>query len=237
MRVVTFNIQFAKHIDEAIRLLETAPELRDADVIALQEMDALGTEKIAAALGMHYVYYPASIHPHTKRDFGDALLSRWPIVADDKIILPHPGRFDKAQRIATATTVMVGHVPIRIYSMHLGTMIDVSGGSKRDQARAILADAALYPRVIIAGDANGHGIGETFRTAGYLWPTEHNPKTTHWANIDHVFAKGLTCGNAGTGTGVVRDNLHASDHRPVWTLIGIPEAAATPQPVSAAAGF
>ena len=220
LRIVTFNIQFARHIDEAIRLLQSAAPLQHADVIALQEMDAPGTARIARALGMWYVYYPATVHPQTRRDFGDAILSRFPIVADEKIILPHVGRLKKTVRIATAATILVGDVPIRVYSMHLGTFVDVSGNSKRDQVQAILADAAGYPRVIIAGDANSHGIGERFRPAGYLWPTEHNPKTTRFFNWDHVFAKGVTCGNNGTvGTGVVHDNLGASDHRPVWAII------------------
>jgi endonuclease/exonuclease/phosphatase family metal-dependent hydrolase len=222
LRIVTFNVQFAKHIDEAIRLLQSAEPLQGADVIALQEMDAPGTERIARALGMFYVYYPATVHPQTRRDFGDAVLSRWPIVADEKIILPHVARFEKTERIATGTTILVGDLPIRVYSMHLGTFVDVSGGSKRDQVRAILADASRYPRVIIVGDANSHGIGAVFREAGYLWPTEHNPKTTHFFNWDHVFAKGVTCGDNGSmATGVVHDNLGASDHRPVWAVIGL----------------
>ncbi len=221
-RVVTFNVQFARHIDEAIRVLQSAEPLQGADVITLQEMDAPGTERIARALGMSYVYYPATVHPKTRRDFGDAILSRWPIVADEKIILPHVGRLEKTERIATATTIVVGDVPIRVYSMHLGTVMDVSGNSKRDQVRAILADAADYPRVIIAGDANSHGIGKSFREAGYLWLTEHNPKTTHFFNWDHVFTRGVTCGGNGmTATGVVHDNLGASDHRPVWAVIGL----------------
>jgi endonuclease/exonuclease/phosphatase family metal-dependent hydrolase len=219
LRIVTFNIQFARHIDEAIRLLRSTGPLQHADVIALQEMDAPGTARIARALGMSYVYYPATVHPATRRDFGDAILSRFPIVADEKIILPHVGRFQKTARIATATTILVGDVSIRVYSMHLGTSLDVSGSSKRDQVQTILADAAGYPRVIIAGDANSHGIGETFRAAGYLWPTEHNPRTTRFFNWDHVFTKGVRGTDGAAATGVIHDNLGASDHRPVWAVI------------------
>lgn len=215
LRLVTFNIQFARHVDQAIALLQSAEPLLHADVITLQEMDAPGTARIAQALGMSYVYYPATVHPATHRDFGDAILSRWPIIADEKIILPHLGRIQKTQRIATAVTILVGDLPVRVYSMHLGTWVDVSGDGKRDQVRAVLADAANFPRVIVAGDANSHGIGESFRAAGYGWPSEHNTATTHVFNWDHVFLKGL----ASAGSGVIHDNLGASDHRPVWALI------------------
>src|ERR671911_614716 len=62
-RVVTFNVKFARQIERAIRVLREDPALRGADLIALQEMDAEGVERIARALRMDYVYYPAVRHP------------------------------------------------------------------------------------------------------------------------------------------------------------------------------
>ncbi len=220
IRLVTFNIQFARHIDSAIALLQSAAPLAHADIITLQEMDAPGTQRIAAALGMSYVYYPSTVHPATKRDFGDAILSRWPIVDDEKIVLPHLGRFGKVERIAAAATIRIGNRPVRVYCVHLGTWVEEGPGARRDQVRMILADAASYPQVIVAGDMNNHGIGKTFRAAGYAWPTEHNPHTDHIWNWDHVFLRGLALYDSAS-TGVVRDNRHASDHRPVWALVAL----------------
>jgi endonuclease/exonuclease/phosphatase family metal-dependent hydrolase len=218
IRVVTFNIKSARHIDSALALLETTEQLAGADIITLQEMDAPGTRRIAAALGMSYVYYPASLRSATGRDFGNAILSRWPISDDQKIILPHLARFAKTLRTATAATIAVAGVPIRVYSVHLGTIFELSPGAKRDQVRAVMADAAAYPHVIVSGDMNSHGIGREFRAAGYAWPTEHNPRTKHFWNLDHVFLKGLELRDTAS-TGVVRDNRHASDHRPVWAEV------------------
>ena len=220
VRLVTFNIQFALHVDRAITLFDSLPALRDADIITLQEMDVAGTRRMAMALGMHYVYYPATVHPKTGRDFGNAILSRWPIVADQKIILPHLARFEKTERIATAASVRIGDRAVRVYSVHLATRLGLGPGARRDQADAVLADAAAFPYVIIAGDMNGHGIGRTFRAAGYRWLTEHNPATDHFFRYDHVFLKGLQPA-AGTNTGVIRDNRGASDHRPVWAVISL----------------
>jgi hypothetical protein len=39
LKVVTFNIRYAREIDSAIVVLMQDPALHDADVIALQEMD------------------------------------------------------------------------------------------------------------------------------------------------------------------------------------------------------
>jgi endonuclease/exonuclease/phosphatase family metal-dependent hydrolase len=89
LRIVSFNIEFGVHVDSAIGLLTSDPALRAADVILLQEMDGEGTERVADALGFWYVYFPAIYHLRTHREFGNAVLSRWPIVEDRKILLPH----------------------------------------------------------------------------------------------------------------------------------------------------
>jgi len=229
IRVVTFNVQFARHVDRAIALLRSSAALRHADVVTLQEMDATGARRIAEALSMSYVYYPASVAPETGRDFGNAVLSRWPIVADAKIVLPHLARFWRSQRIATAATILVGGVPLRVYSVHLETPVEIGPGSRRDQARAVVADAGAYPRVVVGGDMNSRGIGNEFRAAGFLWPTEHNPITTLVFNWDHIFFKGLAAADS-EGAGVVRDPFGASDHRPVWAvaLLQVAGALATP---------
>src|SRR5215208_6394344 len=48
VRIVTFNIKLGRSIDRAIRVLEN-DSLAGADIIALQEMDELGVERIARA--------------------------------------------------------------------------------------------------------------------------------------------------------------------------------------------
>lgn len=223
LRVVTYNVQWARHIDRAIHVLQHREPLIDADIVVLQEMDPDGTRRIADALGMAWVYYPSAIHPKRGLDFGNAVLSRWPIVADRKLILPHIAGLRHAQRIATAVTVLVDSIPVRVYSAHLGTPSDIRPSKRRDQARAIVADAAAYPLVIVAGDMNSHGIGKEFVTHGFFWPTEHNGFTTAVFNWDHVFLKGFAPPLAPQkSAGIVRDTLHTSDHDPVWAVAQLP---------------
>lgn len=220
LRIVTFNIKYAVHVDRAIALLRATPELHNADILALQEMDDSGTRRIAVALGMRYVYWPATVHRQSQRDFGNAILSRWPISDDRKVILPHLGRFAGTQRIAVGATVWAGGLPVRVYSVHFGTALETPPRRKRDQARAVLTDAQGYDRVIVAGDMNSHGVGSVFENAGYRWPTRDNPATVHWFNWDHVFLRGLVAQDS-VQSGVVRDARGASDHRPVWTAIAL----------------
>jgi len=82
LRIVTFNTHFAGKVEEQIKLFRSDPELSQADVVVLQEMDEANVARIAEALGLNYVYYPATFHPVTKANFGNAILARWPIEDD-----------------------------------------------------------------------------------------------------------------------------------------------------------
>jgi endonuclease/exonuclease/phosphatase family metal-dependent hydrolase len=166
---------------------------------------------------MGYVYYPGTFSLKTQRDFGNAVLSRWPIVSDAKILLPHVGVFGQLQRTATAATIQVGPAAIRVYSTHLGTLINATPASQRAQLQTILDDAERYPQVVIGGDMNSHGVVRVARDHGYEWPTELGPRTTVFGRWDHIVLKGLwSPGPAASGT--VLDVRGASDHRPVWTV-------------------
>jgi endonuclease/exonuclease/phosphatase family metal-dependent hydrolase len=221
LRIVSFNIEFAQRIDGAIALLRSDSALRGADVILLQEMDAVGTQRIAHALGMGYVYYPAIHHRRTRRDFGNAVLSRWPIVEDAKLVLPHPSWYARTHRIATAATLHIGSTRVRVYSTHLGTMGDIGARGRQGQLRAIIADAAAYPLVVIGGDMNDATAGRVAQRAGYAWPTQHGPRTTRFGRWDHIFLKGLQRRDT-AAAGTVVAPYRVSDHQPVWAVVLLP---------------
>ena len=216
LRVVTFNIKYGRQAAAAAELLKSDPRLMGADLIALQEMDEVSTERIARALSMNYVYYPATIHPVAHKNFGNAILSRWPLEDDVKILLPHRGRVRKSLRIAVGATMRIpGREPVRVYSVHLETPGSISGRSRRDQAQAILADAASHPRVVVAGDFNSRGILELFADQGFRWVTRRVGRTISRFSWDHVAVKGLRlrdCASVGT----LANARQVSDHRPVW---------------------
>lgn len=226
LRVVSFNIKYAREVDRAIDLLKENESLRGAQVIALQEMDAQGVRRIAEALGCEYVYYPAAFHPGGGKDFGNAVLVHGHIEEDHKLVLPHRGRFGGMQRIAVAATVRIGDARLRVYSTHLGTPKDLSAGSRRDQVRAIVEDAAFAEGpVVVAGDFNDHDVVvNAFQVAGFEWATRGIGRTIALFSWDHVFVRGLHA--AGPSRRGVAENNHASDHRPVWVdlLAGSPRA-------------
>jgi endonuclease/exonuclease/phosphatase family metal-dependent hydrolase len=230
LRVVTFNVQWASHPEIAGSLLEHNDSLRNADVIFLQEMDERGTKIIADSLGMGYVFYPATRHWKTGRDFGNAILSRWPLQDDRKIMLPHLARWNQQQRIAVAATMIVGDRRIRVYDVHLATMVNNGPTERREQLRRVLADADSFPVAIIGGDFNSETVADH-----YNWPTHGLPHTESLWTLDHMLLRGLVIAGPG-GVGIVRNNLGASDHRPVWAhLVMDQHTPATPTRVIAAA--
>lgn len=219
LRVVTFNIEKGLRLDLAIAALTTHPDLARADVLALQEMDASGTARVAQALAMNSVYYPASREPTDGTDWGNAILSPWPIEEPRKLLLPHRSRMTRRARIATAARVRLPGGPVQVYSIHLGSPLGMSEGRRRDQAAVVLADARSSDGpVIVLGDFNSHGIGRLFQKDGYCWPTERVGPTTRRFSFDHVFLRHLCTGD-GVPAGVAREVKDASDHRPVWAVV------------------
>ena len=224
VRVVSFNIAFAIHIDRALEVLKESEPLRDFDVLTLQEMDAPGVERIAREMGLNYVYFPSGIHPKKDRDFGCAILSSWPLEEPRKIVLPHGARGSGLRRSAVVATVVRGAERFRCYTVHLPAVFSISGSSRREQAQVMIADAAASPDpVVITGDLNSYDIGHEFESAGFTWLTrDTGPTESRFLlrfRYDHVFARDVSGAPVRATAGVVKDNRDASDHKAIWASV------------------
>ncbi|HEX9892349.1 MAG TPA: endonuclease/exonuclease/phosphatase family protein [Gemmatimonadales bacterium] len=216
--VATFNLYLATRLERAIEVAASEPALAGADVLALQEADETAAHRMADALRLGYVYYPALVHPRTRRNFGPALLSRWPIVDDRRLELPHIG-LTGMPRIAVAATLQLRDQPVSVYVVHFGTMREILPNQQKAQAQRVLADAAARPGpAIIAGDLNRKSLGALFQSAGWRWVTREVGRTHLVWSFDHVFLRGFD--GARVRAGSVRAALAASDHRAVWAEVG-----------------
>jgi endonuclease/exonuclease/phosphatase family metal-dependent hydrolase len=222
IKVISYNIRLARRTKKALDLLTGHDDLKDADILCLQEMDPSGVDIIARSLKHNYVYYPAILHPRSTKDFGNAILSKWPIINDRKIILPNIGA-GKLQRIAVNATISVNGTKISIFSIHMKVYT-------RCCQRRILINhilRAIEPSVkncIVAGDFNTFSKSsrrtfvEPFKEAYFKSATESIGWTyKYWyllnkrAVLDHIFIKGMDVINSGK---VV--NRKPSDHIPIW---------------------
>jgi endonuclease/exonuclease/phosphatase family metal-dependent hydrolase len=223
LRVVTFNIEYGRKIEGAVRLLHENEALRGADVLLLQEVDPSGVGRMAHELRLNYVYFPGGVHPFSKRDFGTAILSPWPLENARKIVLPHAAFITNLRRAATSATVLRGPDRIRAYSVHLPAPGAVSDDERHEQVRIILDDAARSgDAVVIGGDFNSRSVGKWFEEAGYQWLSRELPGTSRrfgiWWSLDHIFARGLRPSGDGRMAGFV-ESAGTSDHRVVWARL------------------
>jgi len=84
-------------------------------------------------------------------------MTRWPVIADERIARPHLSHLTFTQRVATGATIRVGHRLVRVYSVHLGTLLEIGPDERRAQLEHVFADAMQHPYVIIGGDMNSAG--------------------------------------------------------------------------------
>jgi len=226
LNIISWHIRFSEKIDAAIAELSEVEELQDADILFLQEMDETGVDAIAQALHYNYVYFPASIHTHHNKNFGNAVLSKWPISNPKKLILPHHNPKNNQIRIATQALVTVGDIDISTYSVHTET-VWLSPDKRDEQILALIEDMGeMSEYIIVGGDFNtvtpqsivdlddrfeqigmtrvSAGTGHTFERGGLDF------------TMDHIYAKGMTAVENG-----VWQDTQASDHYPLWAILAV----------------
>jgi len=222
LKVVSWNIKFSEKIPEALDDIMAFAELQDADIILLQEMDEQGVDTLARSLGYNYIYFPASIHTHHDRNFGNAILTRWPISNAEKLILPHSNPKNKQTRIAAKASVWVEDREVSTYSVHTETFW-LPPNRRLHQVQTIIDDIdSDMQYVIVGGDFNTLTpmsvveVVDRFEQAGFEWATQAagNTITSDFLPLttDFIFTQTMTVLESGSV-----DGIDASDHRPVWT--------------------
>ena len=222
VKVVSYNIDDGKEVVQAARELRMYNPLRGSDFILLQEMDEYGTDKIARELQVNYIYYPSTRPKRNARNFGNAILSPWPLTQPEKIILPHRHPTNKQLRIATKATALLPQKEITLYSVHTETYTVVTSHRKAQVQALVNHIGPGENAVIVGGDFNtvsGRSIRRLkrlFSKIGMLRASSGAGTTvkkyyTRPSAADHIFTRGFTVKNRGS--------LHAtlaSDHFPVW---------------------
>ncbi len=220
--VVSWNIKFALAVETAIAELEGTRQLREADIMLLQEMDEDGVDAIARALGLDYVYFPATVRARTGRKFGNAVLSRWHLSGGAKLLLPHESPRTGERRIAARAHVHLGDRKLVAYSVHTETFA-LSAEKRYEQFRALVDDIASEERehVLVGGDFNTikskniKELEERFREAGLTRVSAGAEPTIRAGflgfTLDHIFTRSMEGLENAVFTGT-----EASDHFPLW---------------------
>ncbi len=165
MHLVTYNIQFALGKDGRYDLARIAAEVRDADLIALQEVDRHWQRSgcvdspavLAAHLPDHHWVFGANLDTdasfrdgagrlvNRRRQFGTMILSRTPIVSARNHLLPKYGTLVQhsiQQGALEAVVLTPGTGALRFYSIHLSHL---DPATRMPQVEALLAIHARAP--------------------------------------------------------------------------------------------
>ena len=145
MKIVSYNIHYAIGKDERYDLERVVDALRGADIMALQEVERFydspqgpaQPEDIAALLPDYYWVYDAAFDidcsekqadgriVNRRRQHGQMLLSRWPIISKRYFPLP---RLSTSDEFNMQMGVLEGLVDtpagrLRIYNVHFGSVL------------------------------------------------------------------------------------------------------------------
>lgn len=225
MRVVTWNIERGERIDAALIELAQTEALQNADVLMLQEMDEAGTAAIADALGGTYAYANSSTDVRSGRDFGNAIVSRWPIAKGREVPLPHRAAMYGRERSATHAMISFEDIEVSTYSVHT-EVPSLRLARRLEQFDAIASDVLKVDssHVVIGGDFNtitNRGLTALERSlarAALLRVSQLDDpsyrRVGKTMTLDHVFASGFATKDAG-----VTPSTSASDHLPLWVLL------------------
>ena len=174
MKLLTYNIQYCKGKDNKVDIKRIINEIKGADIIALQELDrfwprtdnADQVEQITAAMPDYYWVYGPGVDLHAdqysvnnkgiRRQFGNLIMSRSPILSSRNHLLPKYGSVDplSIQRSALEATILCGERLLRIYSVHLTHLSAQTRLPQIDRLLQIHRDAILegFP---VSGNLDG----------------------------------------------------------------------------------
>jgi endonuclease/exonuclease/phosphatase family metal-dependent hydrolase len=141
MKFLSYNIQYGVGKDNKNDIDRIIAEIKsgEADVIALQELDRYWprsgytdqVERVTSALADYYWVYGPGVDLHAdaistenkgaRRQFGNLVLSRFPIISSRHHLLPKYGSTGplSLQRSAIEATILCGQQLLRVYSVHL----------------------------------------------------------------------------------------------------------------------
>jgi endonuclease/exonuclease/phosphatase family metal-dependent hydrolase len=190
LRVMTFNIRHAKGVDNKVQLDRIIEVIRQAnpDIVGLQEVDRYNIRsgfkdqmnELGKALGMSWTFSPSLNFGLTQ--YGNALLSKYPIQASEVTVLPSDGE----TRTLLQAEIHVGSQMVEFYNTHLGVTLE-----DRERQVPILVqklEEATIPTILM-GDFNmeiDHSLMAGIRNQFYKIEV-HQPTVLSGLEIDHIF--------------------------------------------------
>ena len=238
VRVLSYNIHHAEGVDKVLDLDRIARVIRsvEPDLVALQEVDRQATRtkaidqpaELARLTGLAVVFGPNI--PLEGGDYGNAVLSRWPIVRSDNHTLPNVDAGEQ-RGVLEVHVVPTGRTePIVLWATHFDHR--PNDAERRASAQAIENRVAKQPTqpALLVGDLNDVPASPTLTALAARWTRSNAeilptiPVGKPARQIDYVLVRPADRWRA-VETRVL-DEAVASDHRPLFAVL---ELRPTPQ--------
>ncbi|HEX7859435.1 MAG TPA: endonuclease/exonuclease/phosphatase family protein [Verrucomicrobiae bacterium] len=229
--VMSYNIHHAEGTDGKLNLERIAKivQAQNPDLVALQEVDdradRSGRVDQAAELGrltgMHHVFGKAM--DFQGGGYGQAILSRWPIKAQQVHQLPQ--RVGREPRILLRTTIASSSFGKMVFgTTHLDHQIEEIRVEQVNEINRLLSPTTSSVPLILAGDFNAVPESAPMQVMASQWlDAAHGtaaptiPATNPRRRIDYIFC--APSEKWTTTQSTVLEEPIASDHRPVVTTL------------------
>lgn len=232
LRVLTYNIHHGQGTDGKFDLQRLANVINSfkPDLVALQEVDrktrrASGVDQaaeLARLTGMNYAYGPAM--EYSGGEYGEAILSRFPLISIDNYILPWgDGSEPRALLVVRMEASEFGQLVFGGTHLAHDSAADRAAQAKKINDLLMPIDDAL---VILAGDLNAQPGSDPMNVLSEHWldlaelagsPQPTFPNDMPDRRIDYVLTKRADCWKV-VKTEVIAA-LIASDHCPLLVIL------------------
>jgi len=233
VRVLSYNIHHAEGVDRKLDVERIAAVISAAkpDLVALQELDSSTSRtnnvdqatELARLTNMHVVFGPNI--QFGGGDYGNAVLSRYPIVRSKNHLLPNTNGGEQRGVLEVEVAIPGFNENVILFATHFDHRPDAA--QRIDSAKFINAIAAKRPKkkLLLAGDLNARRDSEPLKELQQEWTITNDkelptiPVKEPNIQIDFVLMRNGQ-GWLSTETTVL-DEADASDHRGVFAVIDV----------------
>lgn len=213
LNLITWNIQWCRGCDgsvDPVRIARACRETADADVLCFQEvarnypdLDGSGGEDqfalLAAALPgfarVEGIAVDVRAPDGSRRQFGNAVFSRLPVVQAFRHLLPFPADPDVPgmQRVAVEAVILTTSGPLRVTTTHLAYYSAVQRAAQVERLRELQSEAAGHARDGGHGNKEGGPFAAQPRPAAGILTGDFNfrPEDALWQRLQAPFAPGV----------------------------------------------
>ncbi|MBX3168572.1 MAG: endonuclease/exonuclease/phosphatase family protein [Candidatus Eremiobacteraeota bacterium] len=160
MRIMTYNIRAGRGLDGRLSLNRIAQVIQaeSPDVVALQEVDSQRKrstyEDQAHVLADRLGYHCAFVHARrwTRGEYGNAILSRFPLLDFQRLALPKPARLPVEARCVLQCRLAHPDGDVHVWNTHLGLL----AAERRAQVAVMIQEYLRHQELplILCGDFN-----------------------------------------------------------------------------------